>query len=222
MICEEVRLWYEKVWAQVERASAMEYRLRYPLKYDALSDEVAVLEKREREKKKAGVTEREVGLFFCRMPCAASVKRVRLGKGALSLKGKKEKSYAKWSKRFAEALRAGDAPAWGAAQASDDPGRFLDGLLGSVRATTVGLRARAWERLVRWLKVRKLVSWPQEDHHIIDYMWDELVEKPSPTFPRTLLAALTWMESRAGIPEAERLHLMDSVRRTVDKATADM
>ena len=56
---------------------------------------------------------------------------------------------------------------------------------------------------------------------MIDYLWDQMHEKPSPTFPRTLMGAPAWMEVRAGVANGDKLHLRDIVKRSVEKAAAE-
>lgn len=144
-----------------------------------------------------------------------------MGKGTSSLAAQESKSYEKGARRFRLVLQAGGAPSWGASRKTENPGKFLDGLLGSARATTIGARVRSWEQLVRWLKLRKGVDWPTEEHHVIDYLWDQMMERPSPSFPRSLLAALSWIESRSGIGEDDKLHKRDGIKKCVEKAKAD-
>ena len=80
---------------------------------------------------------------------------------------------------------------------------------------------RAWERLVRWLKVRKGVAWPTDEHHIVDFLWDQMAERPSPSFPKTLMVALTWIEARAGLEDGSKLCRSEGLKKSMEKAIMD-
>ena len=41
------------------------------------------------------------------------------------------------------------------ARRAADPDKYLTGLLGAARAKTIETRVRSWERLIRWLALRK-------------------------------------------------------------------
>ena len=92
-------------------------------------------------------------------------------------------------------------------------------LIGGSRTSTIAKRLRAWEALSRWLMVRRGLRWPRGAPDIIDYLWERIRERSSPSFPRSLLAAAAWMESRVGIGESEKISRLDVVKRCVERET---
>ena len=56
---------------------------------------------------------------------------------------------------------------------------------------------------------------------MVEYIWSYMREHPAPSFPRHLMAALAWMEARAGIEEGSRLSHSDLVKKVVEKTIAD-
>ena len=66
------------------------------------------------------------------------------------------------------------------------------------------------------------VQWPRDAHHFIDFLVSYLAERPSPSFPRALLVAVSWMEARAAIEVPARLSYHDGVRRTVERLTQEL
>ena len=195
------------------RQVVWEHRRRYPLISDQLADFAAVAQARGYGRERAPESRPQ--------KCSLAGKRARLGHGGLSLAAVEGKAYVKWADRFTKLLRGENVPAWDQAQKSADPVKYLHSMLGAARANTVGARVRDWERFRRWLVLRSGSTWPSEARYLIEYLWVQMEERPSPTFPRKWRATTGWMEERAGIPEELRLSGDPGFRMCVEKATAE-
>ena len=152
---------------------------------------------------------------------AVAAKRARKGAGETSVTAAEERVYARWSKRFVMLLKDGGAPALEDARATADPDRYLLGLLGAARAGTIRARVRVWERLCRWLVLQRGVAWPTSPAHVVEYLWSQLAEAPSPTFPHSLLSAVSWVECRAGGDPGARISTDEGLKKSITQATAE-
>ena len=214
---EELRRKVIELVELVPRAAAWADRAQYPYGREELADGLAVLTgRKERQRESNGSAG---GL----LPVTSGVvlKKARLNRGTSSLTAREAVAYQKWSERFVQILRYSNTPAWEQAERTEDPEKFLASLMGSTRASTVSARVRAWEALGSWLRVRRSISWPREPADVVEYIWSYMREHPAPSFPRRLMAALAWMEARAGIEEGSRLSHNDLVKKVVEKTTAD-
>ena len=207
-----------KILDSLQSACDWEERERYSLQSEELSDFLAVTLER---KEKRSVEEAEVAA-----PSAVGSwirqKRPRTGMGCKSLEAKEAAIYEKWSRRFLRVLQASDAPALVAAAETGDSEKYLRGLLGGSRATTIAKRVRTWEGLGRWLRVCKGRVWPAGESDLVEYLWGQMAEKPSPSFPSSLLSSLAWMEARAGIAEAAKISNSEALKKVCEKESQEV
>ena len=126
-----------------------------------------------------------------------------------------------WSWRFIQILMKGDAPVIAELAEISDKERFLRGLVGRARLSTLKLRVRVWETFQRWLVWKGLRPWPESVGVVMDYLWYRLEEEPVRTFPACFLATLNWIELRAGYPQGQRLGENEGLRQNFAQAIKD-
>ena len=106
---------------------------------------------------------------------------------------------------------------------SDRPMRFLSGVIGRARPGTVRARLREWERFVKYVQTRRSGRhWALAETELIDYVLFRTSAGAPPSFPRAFLAAVHWMERRAGFSETENFGQCDALGRTVEWATGQL
>merc|ERR1712129_183786 len=114
-------------------------------------------------------------------------------------------------------LEAGEVPSWKEAGSHE----VREGLLGKTRASTLRLRVRAWESLVRWLQWRRGRPWPSSQADVIDYVTERMREQPAAYVPRSVLTSLRWFECRSGLPAGRRFAMSETLKFVLDKAEMD-
>ena len=155
-------------------------------------------------------------------PRAASrLCRPRTGAGVCSLAAKDQALARKWLRRFVDLISVAPVPAVREATGMEDPVLYLQSLVGRARPSTVRLRVRDWAKYVRWLTLRT-GSWPQCPRDVVEYLWAQVRENPAKTFPGRFLGTLAWFEKRSGLPEGQRWHFHDAVKRCFEKVMVDL
>ena len=91
------------------------------------------------------------------------------------------------------------------AQASLDPERALLGCLGSARTSTLRKHERAWRRLRFWTQLNYATAWPDKPACVVDFLWSLYDGSCKKTLPQTTLDSVTFMETRADIPDEAKI-----------------
>jgi hypothetical protein len=92
------------------------------------------------------------------------------------------------------------------------------GMVGKARPATVKKRVRTWELFSRWLMWRRGRVWPSSAVDLVDYIHEKVAEGCFASFPEVFRAAVSWMESRSGLPDGQRFSQDGFFRRNVDRA----
>ena len=127
---------------------------------------------------------------------------------------KDERDYAQWSRRALALLEVGEVPSWKEAGTDD----VRKGLLGKTRAFTLRLRVWTWEAFVRWLQWRRGRAWPSSQANVIDFVMEKMRDRPAAYFPRSVLTALHWFESRSGLPLDNKIGKSETLKFILEKA----
>ena len=124
----------------------------------------------------------------------------------------------KWSQRLAIILRTAQVPSWDDAREAEDPAASLMGMVGKARPATVKKRVRTWELFSRWLMWRRGRAWPSSAVDLVDCIHEKVAEGCFASFPEVYRAAVSWMESRSGLPDGQRFSQDGFFKRNVDRA----
>ena len=72
---------------------------------------------------------------------------------------------------------------------------------GAARARTIRARVRTWQRLALWLHAACGVRWPTGTSQVTDYLEERAAETCGRSVPRSVLAALSFMEEKGDVAE---------------------
>ena len=79
------------------------------------------------------------------------------------------------------------------------------------------LRVRTWEAFVRWLQWRWGRAWPTSQADVVDFVMEKMRDRPEAYFPRSVLTALHWFESRSGLPLDSKIGKSETLKFIMEK-----